>query len=94
MMRHWREREFAERLNPPVYRAGLSLWAWVARRPALYHALVVLAGRALDWLGHGRGRFRSLPLANGWTAVRDMPAPEGRSFHSLWTERQKARTKK
>jgi hypothetical protein len=22
--------------------------------------------------------------------VRDMPAPEGRSFHSLWAERQKA----
>jgi len=28
-------------------------------------------------------------LANGWTAVRDMPAPEGRSFHSRWAERQK-----
>jgi L-lactate dehydrogenase complex protein LldF len=88
MMRHWREREFAERLNPPVYRAGLSLWAWVATRPALYHALVELASRALGWLGSGRGRFRTLPLANGWTAVRDMPAPEGRSFHSLWVERR------
>jgi len=22
--------------------------------------------------------------------VRDLPAPEGRSFHSLWVERQKA----
>src|SRR5271157_179552 len=32
MMRHWREREFTEKLNPPVYRAGLLLWAWVARR--------------------------------------------------------------
>jgi L-lactate dehydrogenase complex protein LldF len=88
MMRHWREREFVERLNPPVYRAGLSLWAWVARRPALYHALVELASRTLGWFGRGRGRFRTLPLANGWTAVRDMPAPEGRSFHSLWAERR------
>jgi L-lactate dehydrogenase complex protein LldF len=90
MMRHWREREFVERLNPPVYRAGLSLWAWVARRPALYHALVELASRALGWFGRGRGRFRTLPLANGWTAVRDMPAPEGRSFHGLWAERRKS----
>ncbi len=89
MMRHWREREFAAKLNPPVYRAGLSLWAWVARRPVLYHALVELASRALGWLGRDRGRFRSLPLANGWTAVRDMPAPEGRSFHSLWAEQRK-----
>jgi len=93
-MRHWRERQSTQRLNPPVYRTGLSLWAWVARRPALYHAFVELAVRALDWLGRDRGRFRSLPLANGWTAVRDLPAPEGRSFHSLWAERQKGRTKK
>jgi L-lactate dehydrogenase complex protein LldF len=90
MMRHWRERQFTEKLNPPVFRAGLSLWAWVARRPALYHALVELANRVLGRLGNSRGRFRSLPLANGWTAVRDLPAPEGRSFHSLWAERQKS----
>jgi L-lactate dehydrogenase complex protein LldF len=89
MMRHWRERQFAEKLNPPVSRAGLSLWAWIARRPALYHALVELASRGLGWFGCGRGRFRTLPLTNGWTAVRDLPAPEGRSFHSLWAERQK-----
>ena len=37
MMRHWREREYAKKLSPPVYRTGLSAWAWVARRPALYH---------------------------------------------------------
>ncbi len=24
LMRHWREREFAEKLNPPVYRAGID----------------------------------------------------------------------
>jgi len=33
-MRHWREREFAQRLSPPVYRTGLRLWAWLALRPA------------------------------------------------------------
>jgi L-lactate dehydrogenase complex protein LldF len=90
MMRHWREREFTAKLNPPVYRTGLFLWAWVVRRPALYHALVELGSRALGWLGRDRRRFRFFPLANGWTAVRDMPAPEGRSFQSLWAERQKA----
>ena len=87
LMRHWREREFARRLSPPAYRTGLSLWAWVVRRPALYHALAEAASRALGWAGRPHGRFRSLPLAGGWTRVRDMPAPEGRSFHSLWAER-------
>jgi L-lactate dehydrogenase complex protein LldF len=89
LMRHWREREFARRLNPPVYRAGLVFWAWAARRPALYHALAELAGRVLGWAGGRRGRFRALLFAEGWTRVRDLPAPEGRTFHALWAERQK-----
>jgi L-lactate dehydrogenase complex protein LldF len=89
MMRHWREREFSWRLSPPVYRSGLRLWAWVAQRPALYHALSGVASRVLGWAGMHRGRFRSLPLASGWTAVRDLPAPEGRSFQSLWAEHQR-----
>src|SRR5436190_2514284 len=89
MMRHWREREFARRLSPPAYRSSLAAWAWVARRPALYHALAGIVGRVLGWAGQHRGRFRSLPLAQGWTAVRDLPAPQGRSFHSLWAERQR-----
>ncbi|HEY3911166.1 MAG TPA: LutB/LldF family L-lactate oxidation iron-sulfur protein [Stellaceae bacterium] len=89
MLRHWREREHAMKLSPRVWRAGLSLWAWAASRPALYHALSEIASRALGWAGGRRGRFRSLPFAGGWTAVRDLPAPEGRSFHSLWAERSK-----
>jgi L-lactate dehydrogenase complex protein LldF len=89
MMRHWREREYARKLSPPAYRTGLALWAWVARRPAVYHALTELVSRALGWAGRYRGRFRSLPLAAGWTKARDMPAPEGRTFHSLWTERRR-----
>jgi len=89
MMRHWREREFSWRLSPPVYRSGLKLWAWVAQRPALYHALAGVASRLLGWAGLHRGRFRSLPFAAGWTAVRDLPAPQGRSFQSLWAEHQR-----
>src|SRR5947209_15454881 len=89
MMRHWRERQFAQRLAPPVYRTGLGLWAWVAQRPQLYHALSEIGSRMLGWAGKGRGRFRALPFAAGWTQMRDMPAAEGRSFHSLWAERQR-----
>ena len=72
-----------------MYRSRLRLWAWVAQRPALYHTLAGIAGRVMGWAGQRRGRFRTLPLAQGWTAVRDLPAPQGRSFHSLWAERQR-----
>ncbi len=93
MMRHWREREYAKKLNPAVYRSGLSLWAWMARRPALYHALAEIASRTLGWAAGTRGRFRTLPLVGGWTRVRDVPAPEGRSFHSLWLQQKRVGAK-
>jgi len=91
LLRHWRERQFAEKLSPRTARAGLGLWGFVASRPALYHAITGIAARLLGWAGRGRGRFRSLPLAAGWTQVRDMPAPEGRTFHQLWAARQRGR---
>ena len=91
MMRHWRERQFDRRDTPPVSRIALRLWAWVARRPELYHELVEVKARLLGRLGGYRGRFRALPGAGGWTGTRDMPAPEGRSFHALWAERERAR---
>jgi len=91
LLRHWREREFAQKLAPATWRGGLRLWAWVAQRPRLYHALAEAKCRFLGWAGGRHGRFRWLPLAGGWTRVRDMPAPEGRSFHALWAERQRQR---
>jgi L-lactate dehydrogenase complex protein LldF len=87
MMRHWREREFERHLTPTAYRAGLGLWAFVVRRPRLYHLANSVAARLLGVFGRRRGAFRNLPLAAGWTAHRDMPAPEGRSFHELWAAR-------
>ena len=40
-------------------------------------------------LGRRKGRFRSLPLAGGWTDHRDFPAPQGKTFQQLWSERQR-----
>jgi L-lactate dehydrogenase complex protein LldF len=84
MLRHWRERQFAQNLTPKSVRSGLGLWGFVVSRPALYRRFAGIAARVLGWAGNRHGRFRSLPLAGGWTRVRDMPAPEGRTFHQLW----------
>jgi L-lactate dehydrogenase complex protein LldF len=89
MMRHWREREFERHLTPRAVRAGLGLWAFLASRPALYHLLTGWAARLLALLAGRKGRLRSLPLAGGWTRVRDLPAPQGRTFQALWAERQR-----
>ena len=70
------------------YRAGPRLWAWLARRPRLYHLAARLGIAALGALGRRRGAFSWLPLAGGWTKHRDLPAPEGRTFQQLWAERQ------
>jgi len=91
MMRHWREREFARHLTPPVQRWGIKIWAFAARRPALYRLMTGPALRVMAWLGRRAGRFRSLPLAAGWTDHRDFPVPQGASFQALW-RRQKQRS--
>ncbi|MDN2567896.1 LutB/LldF family L-lactate oxidation iron-sulfur protein [Aquibium sp. A9E412] len=87
MMRHWREREFERGLNPAAQRYGLGLWAFFARRPRLYRFATSLAVPALAAMARGRGAFRRLPLAGGWTRHRDLPAPESRTFMQQWRDR-------
>ena len=80
LLRHWREKEFERGLAPATQRWGLGMWAFFARHPRLYRAAARLVFGALGWLGRRKGRFRSLPMAGGWTKHRDLPAPAGRTF--------------
>ena len=84
LMRTLREQEFRSRIGPASVRAGIGAWAWLVRRPALYRLATGVGIRVLGMLGRRRGRFTQLPLAGGWTAARDLPAPEGATFHALW----------
>jgi L-lactate dehydrogenase complex protein LldF len=90
MMRHYRAREWERDLSPRAARVGLGVWAWFAKRPALYRAASGLAMRVLGALGRKQGSFFNLPLASGWTATREFPAPQGKTFQQLWRERQRA----
>lgn len=90
LMRKLREQEFAQGLAPAAVRRGIGAWAWLARRPALYRCLTGIGIGMMGALGRRRGRFARLPLAGGWTAARDMPAPEGATFHALWRKERKA----
>ncbi len=89
LMRHWREREFERHLTPSIVRTNLGLWAFFARRPAAYRFVTRAASFVLMTLGRKRGRFSSLPFAGGWTAGRDLPAPEGGTFFSRYASQQR-----
>jgi L-lactate dehydrogenase complex protein LldF len=84
MMRSWRERDFA-RGNPPFSeRLVLKIWAFAAKRPRIYHALAGAIARFLARRARARGALSRLPLAKAWTGTRDLPSPQGRTFHSLY----------
>ncbi len=84
LMRYFREQDFERKLAPRAQRYGIALWAFFALRPALYHFLTAIAAQVLGLLGRRHGNFHNLPLASGWTATRNFPAPQGRTFQELW----------
>ena len=86
MLRAWRERQNDAKQTSWRARAGLSAWTFFAARPWLYRPLAALAIRAFGNLAGGKGRLRRVPFLGGWTAARDLPAPEGETFMTLWAE--------
>jgi L-lactate dehydrogenase complex protein LldF len=88
LLRGWRDRSWKEGLEPPLARAGIGGWGFVARHPALYR---LAAGFAVRWMRLFRkgGWIRSMPFAGGWTAHRDFPAPASRTFMQAYKARAK-----
>ena len=88
LLRGWRDRSWREGLEPATVRAAASaLWAFVARRPAALPAGQRASACARCGCSGGGGWIRSLPLAGGWTAQRDFPAPPGKTFMELYRAR-------
>jgi L-lactate dehydrogenase complex protein LldF len=90
LLRKLRHEQVEQGLVSPAVRWGLGAWAFLAKRPALYHALTGMVIGLLAALGRKRGRLASLPLAGGWTAARDLPAPQGETFMSAWKKQKGA----
>ncbi|WP_373088167.1 LutB/LldF family L-lactate oxidation iron-sulfur protein [Sneathiella sp.] len=89
IMRHWREEAFEKQITPKPERWGIGLWAFFAKRPALYRIVTRLGARSLRLAAGKRGRLKKLPLMSGWTSVRDFPAPEGATFMDQWKRQQR-----
>jgi L-lactate dehydrogenase complex protein LldF len=87
IMRYWRAREFETRMTPKASRFGLALWAFAAKRPWLYRMGTRVLARVLRTLSGRGGTVQSLPVMHGWFAVRDFPAPQGKTFQDMWRAR-------
>jgi L-lactate dehydrogenase complex protein LldF len=86
LLRNLRAEERERGLSPRGWRVGLKSHSWLAARPRLYQALTGLLIRVLHKLGKRRGALRSLLVNNGWTQVRDFPAPQGHTFMQQWKQ--------
>ncbi|MCH8505793.1 MAG: iron-sulfur cluster-binding protein [Ectothiorhodospiraceae bacterium] len=91
LLRQLRSEQYREGLMDSRNRLGLAFWGFFATRPRLYHTAAGLAIRVLHALSRGRGRFRRLPMAAGWTGSRDLPAPSRRTFQQVWKQQSKER---
>jgi L-lactate dehydrogenase complex protein LldF len=92
LMRAWRERDFARGNPPRKERLALKLWSYAARHPRLYHALARIAVRRLTRSAGPRGTVRRFPFLKAWTGTRDLPAPQGETFHHLYAKAQREKT--
>ncbi len=86
LLRRLRRRQHEAGLDSRYSRLGLKLWSALATRPAVYRLFTRWGVGALRIMARGRGSLARLPLAGGWTQSRDMPAPAGRTFHSLYKQ--------
>ena len=91
LLRRLRAHGFERGLGARTSRLALRAWGYLARRPALYRRVTGAAVGLVGRLGRRRGAFRRFPLAAGWTAVRDLPAPEGETFQQAWRRRRQGR---
>jgi L-lactate dehydrogenase complex protein LldF len=89
MLRAWRRREVEARPQPLRARWAVALWQFLAVRPALYGWVTGLMARVMGRFARRRGRLGRWPLLSAWTASRDLPAPSGRTFQSMWRRRRK-----
>jgi L-lactate dehydrogenase complex protein LldF len=87
IMRYWRAREHASGLAPKAATFGLGVWAFFAKRAKLYRIAAGIGARFLK-LRSRNGRVHALPVIRDWFAVRDFPAPQGKTFSELWAARK------
>ena len=88
LMRKLREKQTERGLRPWHERFALRVWSWAAQRPRVYALLSNIGVTTLGWMGGSAKLIHYLPFGGGWTAGRDLPAPQGRTFREIYGERK------
>ena len=91
LLRRLRHEQHKAGLRPALEGRALTLWRWLATRPALYHAAERVKVRLLAAWARGRKTLDWFPFARGWFGVRDLPTPPGRTFLELWHAKREKR---
>ncbi len=86
LMRKLREQQFERGLRSWYEHLALALWSWAAQRPVLYAMLSKIGVKVMRGLGSADGLIHNLPFGSGWTAGRDIPVPQGRTFRDIYGE--------
>lgn len=79
LLRDLRTEKFSEGITPARWRLGMRLHGWLCRHPHLYRWTVAVGVSILHRLGRRSGALSRVPLAGGWLAARDLPAPAEQS---------------
>ncbi len=89
MLRQLRAEANVRKLNPRRWRWGIAIYMRMLSYPRLYRWGSRVVMPIMAALARKKGRFRSLLLANGWTEVRDFPAPQGQTFLNQWQQQKR-----
>ncbi len=88
LLRKLREKQYERGLRPARERMALRAWSFLASHPKLYAWITRIGMKLLARMGGERKRFSWLPGGRGWTQGRDMAAPQGETFRTLYARRQ------
>ncbi len=91
LLRKLRKQIFERGLIDFPSRMGLAVWGLISKHPKLFRLSIGMSSWVLHRLGRRRGSIRWLPMAGGWTDERDLPAPTGTGFVSMWNSSRKSR---
>ena len=89
LLRALRSRQWDLKLVAQRSRYWLGVWAFVAKRPRLYHWMASLGVGLLSRIARRKGGFTALPFAGAWTESRDFPAPQGVTFQHAWKKKKR-----